>query len=555
MPFPLEYPLRKILALILKAARRLPGFAAFEFRQYRAIERQLSQAQPQAIHSLIPACLLDWHGIRQLFAEQTGYRVIDIDRLSDDDREFLGKQGLSETFIAANKPGLPIGDREQAAVRHSADDPETAFQREALESRNLRAVCPKSGRILHSDRSLLAQKNQPIFYRFASGEEIFYLAVGRAGRGYVKLYLYLPDSSTVILLGDHAWNGRDEVDQFRAFLVKNAPAVLAYLNHPAPPKRVALVDSSHFAHHLWNALTGMQRLIAAGYADRVDTFAIAAEPLGPIERMFPEIEPRRIARQPVPEIIETALKNNFFLVRPGGKVVNDDVVDRVYRVAVENSSPEALQAAETFRKNHWPILWATIRTDTRSWISQAEGIAAIANKPKRGYPNLALVIDGYAVPYQKPHIDPEIQARLIREEQAVARKIQDRLDPAIEVRVQVGQPIFASVLYTRAMDGYLAHHGSLQHKIGWLSNKPGVVHSNTQVLSRNVRQYAAFWSRENGIPPVYLDPRWVTDVAGATQLKNLRWVDPLDHYDFDHEHAYAALAQIFATLEYPGVSD
>ena len=44
----------------------------------------------------------------------------------------------------------------------------------------------------------------------------------------------------------------------------------------------------------------------------------------------------------------------------------------------------------------------------------------------------------------------------------------------------------------------------------------------------------------------YLDPSVVVDKPGATQKKNLRWVDPLDNYDFDSKYAYSELLNILS---------
>lgn len=75
----------------------------------------------------------------------------------------------------------------------------TAFQREALAARALEATCPLTGQRLRSDRSFIAEQNQPIFYFFRARQP-FFIAVGREGRGYVKLYLNFPAWRTAICL-------------------------------------------------------------------------------------------------------------------------------------------------------------------------------------------------------------------------------------------------------------------------------------------------------------------------------------------------------------------
>jgi hypothetical protein len=53
----------------------------------------------------------------------------------------------------------------------------------------------------------------------------------------------------------------------------------------------------------------------------------------------------------------------------------------------------------------------------------------------------------------------------------------------LEVLSLVGLPLLEIALYATIADAYLAHHGSIQHKIGWLGHCHGVVHANRTVLS------------------------------------------------------------------------
>ncbi|MDO9241849.1 MAG: hypothetical protein Q7U30_17710 [Methylicorpusculum sp.] len=548
IPTLIKNVLNKTLALFLVAIRHLPRFAQNEYRQYLYIEKQLSQIKLNKISSILPSFLLNKPSIRDSLLRNSTYRVIDPVNMTHDDAEFIKRNSIFIEYIEANKLPLTGENLNDIPAYQEKDNYDRTFQLQTIKNRFIKAICPRTGVTLHSDRSLLPEAGGSVFYRFIGQEHPFYLAVGRAGMGYIKTFLYMPDVQTIILLGDNdwAWLGRWEIDQFRAYLISDYKKIFGYLTNQTIPGIYALLDQYHFAHHIWNTLTGLSKIATKEYGDLIDSLLITNEPMGPIDQLFPEFEKNQYLRLSNSEIVDFVIEKNLFVIRPGGTIVTDEIMDRIYRVAIDNTVPYYLKDAQDFRAKHWPILWATIRTGNRSWHMQAEGIANIANKFKKIYPNFALVVDGYAIPYGEDIINNKV-TNVIANEEVVAQKIRDLLDVSIEVRFFVGKPIFQSVIYSRFIDVYLAHHGSIQHKIAWLSNKPGLVHSNKKVLSGiggTKRYYAAFTSTKSEVLPHYLDPEIMTDISGATEEGDSRWDFALSHYDFDDQHAFDNLLKI-----------
>jgi len=332
--------------------------------------------------------------------------------------------------------------------------------------------------------------------------------------GYIKLYLYIPTLQAIILLGDKSWSwlGRWEVDIFRADLISNHKNICAYLNNSTQPKVCAIIDQPHFAHHIWNTLTGLEKATKQPYSKIIDRYIVSNEPMGPIDELFPEISKKNISRVSNPNTGDLVLLDNLFALRPGGQNITTDLIKRIHRTAKQNSTPNYIQAGNNFKSQHFPILWTTIRTGNRTWISQIEGIACIANSLKKRHPNFALIIDGFSIPYGVEKTSAHT-THIIEEENKVTKAITNLLDPSIEVRIFVGETIFSSVIYANHADLYLSHHGTLQHKIAWLSNKCGVVHSNKTILQRhnNSKNYAASKATINFKQPIYLSPEVVAD--------------------------------------------
>ena len=520
---PMKQLWKKVLAKVIKALRHIPLFAVFDDGRYEKIESLLMECQPRHLlrhasnHFLIPSI------IRQTIAMRSNYRMIDLAYISEDDRSFLSRHELSVDFIASNKPG--------SRTLHGD------FQLDAFSAGGVAAICPFSGVLLRASRSILAAEGNPIFYRFES-REVFYLSVGRPGIGFGKLYLYFPRFQAIVLLRDRCfWHGRGEVDRLRAHMIACCRDLIPYLQTQQTPVVCALIDSTHFAHHLWNGLTGVDKVLSSGYATYVDKLIVSAEPLGPIDRIWSALDCTRIERLQFPELLRQPLVRNWLLIRPGDNSISEQVVKGVCDVADTLCPAEVKDEAQRLRQDCWPILWVTIRTGNRTWVSQCSGIPDIVNDLRKTFPKIGLIIDGFCTPYDRPAIDHQEQERVIKEEMACVESIRERLSEGIPLRINVGKPLHESILFAMITDCYLAHHGSLQHKIGWIANCPGVVHSNSDDLRGNFGKHRAVRARENSVVPEYLDPEAIRDVIGAVPKSDNRWVEHFSNYDFDYRVA------------------
>lgn len=546
---------RAIIYRLLNMLRCNPGFCRLEFQHFRRIEQYLADlnSKPKSSVWNLLTTLQGEQSIKTAISRSQDYRIVRLSNPSDDDLLHLDKHGLCLMHMLGN---IQVDNQDSVLTDNEAIENSyvlaqhnelitTSFQLEALKKQQLSAICPVTGKTIYSNKSILAEANQPIFYKFSESAEIFYLAIGRAALGYIKLYLYFPRLNTIAFLEEALWS-RNEVDQFRSFVIANWQSVSDYFNMQQSSTSAALIDSLHFAHHLWNSLTGVNKLVKPEILDLVKKLIIAAEPLGRIDQLFPELNPALIDRMPTESLPATILKNNIFVIRPGGKTISCDVLKRVDWVAREMCKHSTLVGASDFRKNRWPILWVSIRTGNRTWASQAESIARIANELYKEFPSLGLIIDGYSVPHGEALLSHANEASTIAREIQVASKIEAFIDKRIAIRNNIGMPMHESIVYAHTADCYLSHHGSLQHKIGWIANCPGVVHSNNTVLN-TPRQFPAFWARQDTIPPIYIDA--IVDVAGYTDLQNNRIVNNLNNYDFDYRVALWELKKILKQIQ------
>lgn len=553
---------RKLWGKLLEQARRLPGFSARERAGYEAIEADLlglpgapGTARPARL-PLPPAPV-----IREALATGPDYRLIDPTDPRPDDTALLAGHRLDPARILANRgllppELLPPERRQRRRALGLTDDPHRiAFQLEALDQGTVEAICPVTGRVRRAVHGFLAAENQPIFYWFPPDGHApaMLLATGREGRGWIKLYLFLPALRTALLLADRVrWHGRDEIDELRAHLVARHRPLRACLARTDPPRPWVLVDSRQFAHHLWNALSGLERLATSiELATQTGTgplpiagLSVCAEPWGPVEALFPELQQLPIERTPSPAPTERAMRQHHLLLRVGGARISEGLVERVRRVAVANIDQAVQARVAELRREHRPILWVTLRLENRTWVSQVPGLIHIGRALAAEHPDAALVIDGFSVPYGPANAPDASHTRLIAAEQQAAAEIAAGLVDRLPVVSLTGRPLFEAVAFARVADCYFAHHGSLQHKIGWLGDCPGLVHANRLVLTTPMLWEAALDVRPGQVRPTYLDPTVVRDVPGARRVAKNRWLDDLDNYDMDPAAAYAALAPL-----------
>ena len=69
---------------------------------------------------------------------------------------------------------------------------------------------------------------------------------------------------------------------------------------------------------------------------------------------------------------------------------------------------------------------------------------------------------------------------------------------------------------------YFCHVGTVQHKIGWTTSVPGMIHANRRIISGKSAVWHAPSRLENGVLPEAVPPRMVT---GAGKEEDYRILD------------------------------
>ena len=283
----------------------------------------------------------------------------------------------------------------------------------------------------------------------------------------------------------------------------------------------------NFAHHLWNELGALDAWLAgtrAGGASGVTIFA-QYEPLGAIERMFEILADADIRRG-----ADAAEINRFpgLLTRVGSTIIPIAVRQRTV-TALAAVSGDRAGALLSRLENAGPVFWLTIRPEgnLRRCVNELAFLDALSCSLMATYPDCAILIDGFSLP-----ADYNCSSRYDALRPAFGRRLEycaavvGELRQMIEVHAGAarldrvhdvcGFSLADAVTTARRVDYYVSHAGTLQHKLGWIHNTPGFVHSCQGGISPAARRWYAA-QVEEGIEPSVVASGCIEDLESQAE--------------------------------------
>jgi hypothetical protein len=448
--------------------------------------------------------------LSQYFHDNTPPKIINLHDADGSDRADLVKRGLFPEHLLSNL---------RKTITGAYLDP-LSFQLTAIKEKSVYGICPSTGNTLRSSHSLLANINT-IFYRF-DGVQVFYIITAGLD-GFKKNALYFPRENLVIVSGKPWTFEIADLIELQARMVSNFGACYRYLyNNDLSKRRTAVcVGFFHFAHHLWNELPGIDRLLRKKTIGKIDKFFILREPLGKINEIFPELNSDQIERKnTIGALFDDLISDNYFVIKVGSEFITNKLVNRVYEVSKKNCRPDTHEVVQDARRKHFPLLWVGIRVGSRSWINQVDGLAKLIERVHSEFPQLGVVFDGFSLPADRSgeFVDNQEYGEILRQETTVVSEILQRLERhgrALGIFNIVGSSVYDANVWAHTIDVYLSPYGTLQHKVGWFADKPGIIHSNKTVLRASSKHlWAAF---ERVVKPRFARHTAVVDVGSTKE--------------------------------------
>ena len=285
-----------------------------------------------------------------------------------------------------------------------------------------------------------------------------------------------------------------------------------------------VIGHTNFAHHLWNELPALDEWLSTRPLCNIRRLVVRArlEPLGPLQDLLTALRPATILREPA----SRAERSPRLLTRIGSTRITArtrrHVVDFLRQIG-----GDATTAIETAIEGSGPIFWLSVRpiADGRSCVNQEQFLTTLIIYLRTQYPDCAVLLDGFSLQTNclgMPVFDsllPTFSRRMIESqriidlvtEAAAAGLGCAAADTAISLS---GLSLGEALHLAERADYYVCHAGTIQHKLGWVHNTPGFIHSCKAGISLGAQRWYAD-QLEDGIRPDVLDSNNVADIDPA----------------------------------------
>lgn len=368
---------------------------------------------------------------------------------------------------------------------------------------------------LRSGRAVMLADKTAFFG--VQGRPDLILASGRLGYGHPLTAVVLPRQRAVLrVMGDaFAVTGRQAARAVALFAAHGAECWAETLTAPVP-RRLLVTGEANYAHHMWNQLGAIDALRRDGIALDI---AATHQPVALIADIFagptrPRVTPMR------PEALEALDPTQVLPYPAGGRLVVSAVRDRIQALAVERAPAAARQFLAAMRAAGRRPVWLGLRS-RRIPLNQTEALAELASALLRDG-RFAIVLDGYSRGQDfadNPAYDKTYAEMMIAEETAIAARVTAEIGrrcgagaPAM-VLSTVGWPLLHALFVAGQCAAYFANHGTLQHKLGYFTQVPGLVHGNPAILAMD-RAATEVWAIHDPGLAEYVDPSLVEDAPG-----------------------------------------
>jgi hypothetical protein len=420
---------------------------------------------------------------------------------------------IVSTTTADKYPQLPfLAEFRRSVARCQAfvgDGNLRSYCRDIVANQSFSIVSPITGVEIQSGASLVL-KDKCVVFSFPDEPGLF-IGTGDMGRGYPICSAFLPDLQLWIELEATDWGYAKRHIPETLELIAELSWSPSVANGPV----VIVTGDMNYAHHAWNQLSALHDLIQSSVQLSNVEFVTTHEPFGSIARIFPEIAHAQM-HHTSDALLPSYNRQGRVFVALGGVKIRESLVHRLLDRPALPETTDARALDEALSKIAGPVLWMSVRTRNRTATNQRQLLAALGRAFLTRAPNGAIVIDGHSVSTDVERPAPDMMARVEADRVDAAAILEDiaaALPSAREkIHFAIGLPIIDSIFLGRRSTIYFAHHGTVQHKVGWFTPIPGMVHCNRSVIETNPAQWVAAQS-DVAVTPAYLAPEEVRDVV------------------------------------------
>lgn len=386
------------------------------------------------------------------------------------------------------------------------------YQIETIRHGALQLPSPYTGELVRSTRSFVVN-NGNIFYLFRGAPD-FYVATSRISLGYPLAGIFLPGARVMLTWVPGGGPRSLGMRHLQTLINRQARD-----HAPIGERRLIVVMGNiNFAHHLWNELSALENLVSKCGTDLRLEIKTAREPLGRIEKIFPELAQLKIHRG------EYTAKPGALYVNLASYRISEAVRNRLLQHARREASEEIDTLIRRIKEIAGPVFWLSVRTQIPTMENQREVIVAICLRLLAAYPRCSILLDGFSLPEDW---STDSESASYRSSAGASRFEIDAIIGELSTNVQSSQLVvnmggirlLDSIALAELADVYFCHGGSVQHKIAWTANKPGIIHT-----SRTSKEPVSWHADplDGAVPPLPLPAEMIQNVESNAREKNYR---------------------------------
>lgn len=269
-----------------------------------------------------------------------------------------------------------------------------------------------------------------------------------------------------------------------------------------------VIGHENFAHFMWNELPAI--IEAESETECRASIYATWEPITPLHKLTKLTTEGRYCKVSADSLMENRGFSSRILFALGSTKMSLETKRRI-RQQVRSTS---ICKEESF------VVWISIRNTHRYPLNQIETYSNLIHKLYHLPFDLKIILDGYSIA-DDIEVDFRYHAELQRRLSFEASRLAGQLISLLDVNIREDNFIIdatrltipESIALAAEADFYICHHGTQQHKIGWIYDVPGIIHAPPSVLRNDPAGWTADQS-EGSVLPYYIPLEFVADEGG-----------------------------------------
>jgi len=390
--------------------------------------------------------------------KQQNLKILQVDNIND-------YRGIDLSCILDNE-----GHEKSASIKRRRDigriTEATQYHSQWIKDKTATIKSPFSDNILKPITSHLPyiDSYHCILYEYHDKEK-FYLIIG--DYWYEKIGLYFPERKQVILNREVLTDIKD--------MISLLPIYKSLSKNKKIDQTSIVLYHDHLAHHILNELSGIDNLINKKLIQYIDHIYYCDSPLGELKDLFPEIQASIFTKVSRREINQKSLFANELILPYHTVKISQSSIRRINNYLELHSNKSFLKSIREKISAYDICIWVSVRTGNRVLTNQIELMASLKTEIGTERLSVIYIIDGYSEPYQLSTREKDSYKNIVAQENKIIQDLEDTDIPNISL---IGKPIQDVLSCTAFADYYICHSGTLHHKVSWLQNLPGIIHSN-----------------------------------------------------------------------------